>query len=208
MEDSVPARDGTDKLKNIENLIFNDKKINLLNKAPIDLNLSNSRINSNITLGNTFATLSTIDHDADDTSTYSLVSGPGQDDNDMFEIFGNEIALKATSSLAAKDLYSIRLQTTDSGGLAYQKSFSLRTNEAPSNITLSAELIENNLKPGTTVGRINTTDKDVNESFTYSLASGFGDTDNPAFKITGSKLKIRENIDYNTKILFNSNSSY
>ena len=150
--------------------------------------------------------ISTIDHDADDTSTYSLVSGPGQGDNDILKFWkrnspkGNiQPGNKRTTQFVFKPL---------TWRPCIPKELFLRTNEAPSNITLSAELIENNLKPGTTVGRINTTDKDVNESFTYSLASGFGDTDNPAFKITGSKLKIRENRLRHKKLLFNSNSNH
>ncbi|MFN6946056.1 MAG: hypothetical protein ACK4ND_13990, partial [Cytophagaceae bacterium] len=51
-------------------------------------------------------------------------------------------------------------------------------NEAPTDISLSASSVDENVAPNTVVGTLSTTDPDEGDSFTYTLVSGIGDTDN------------------------------
>ena len=54
---------------------------------------------------------------------------------------------------------------------------------------------ENNTA-GATVGTFTTTDPDNGQTFTYSLVSGTGSTDNAAFTISGSSLTINASANY------------
>ncbi len=76
------------------------------------------------------------------------------------------------------------------------------SNEAPTDITLSAASIDENVAIGTTVGGFTTTDPNTGQSFTYSLVSGDGDTDNGKFNISGSNLLT------NTEVNYEKQSSY
>ncbi|MEM1392439.1 MAG: FG-GAP-like repeat-containing protein [Cyanobacteria bacterium P01_H01_bin.150] len=69
-------------------------------------------------------------------------------------------------------------------------------NEAPTDITLSSNTVEENVEVDTLVATLNTTDSDDTE-FTYELVDGFGD--NSAFTIDGSEIKINVSPDYETK---------
>ncbi|MDM3851296.1 MAG: hypothetical protein PT119_15270, partial [Aphanizomenon gracile PMC627.10] len=57
------------------------------------------------------------------------------------------------------------------------------TNQAPTNITLNNSTIAENQAINTVVGNFTTTDPDEGNTFTYTLISGTGDTDNNVFTI-------------------------
>jgi hypothetical protein len=74
-----------------------------------------------------------------------------------------------------KSNYSIRVRTTDKGGLIFEKSFPIYVideNEPPSDITLSANTINYNSNPDTIVGTFITTDQDEDETFVYEQIGG------------------------------------
>ncbi|WP_338647682.1 MBG domain-containing protein [Flavobacterium sp. KS-LB2] len=73
------------------------------------------------------------------------------------------------------------------------------TNTAPTNITLSSSSINENIAANSTVGTLSSTDADSGNTFTYTLISGTGDTDNGAFNIIGNELKIIASPDFQTK---------
>ncbi|WP_143845157.1 FG-GAP-like repeat-containing protein [Nostoc sp. T09] len=70
--------------------------------------------------------LSTTDADKNDMYTYTLVEGTGDTDNDAFTI--EEDSLKIKSSIT-KTNYNIRVRTTDSGGLSFEKELAINVNE-------------------------------------------------------------------------------
>ncbi len=69
-------------------------------------------------------------------------------------------------------------------------------NTAPTDINLSSVTVAENSTIGTTIGDFNTTDVDVNNTFTYSFCSG---TDDANFTISGSTLQSNSVFDYETK---------
>jgi len=69
----------------------------------------------------------------------------------------------------------------------------------PSNISLDPNDVDENQPHGTTVGTFTTTDLNVDDTHTYSLVSGSGDTGNGSFSINGDELKTSETFDYETK---------
>jgi ELWxxDGT repeat protein len=74
-----------------------------------------------------------------------------------------------------------------------------KVNLAPTNLTLSASSIAENLPSGTAVGTLSTTDPDAGDTFTYTLVSGDGDTDNASFILDGATLKTTASFDFETK---------
>ena len=174
------------------------------NTAPTNISLSNSSIKENQPIGTEVGTLSTTDADSGDSFTYSLVSGTGDTDNSSFSIEDNTLKTSLVFDYESKNSYSIRIQTKDVEGESFEKSFTIsitdeEENTAPTNITLSKTSVKENQPIGTEVGTLSTTDADSGDSFTYSLVSGTGDTDNSSFSIDGSKLKTAVEFNYETK---------
>ena len=97
----------------------------LPDQAPTGLLLSASRFAENIPSNSIISTLSSRDPSPEDTHTYSLVSGDGSEDNGSFELEDNQLKIKKSPDFENKSSYSIRLQTTDSGSLTFEKSFIL-----------------------------------------------------------------------------------
>ncbi len=59
----------------------------------------------------------------------------------------------------------------------------------PTNINLSSASIAENNTIGAIIGTLTATDSDVNDTFTYTLVSGTGSSDNASFTITSASLK-------------------
>jgi hypothetical protein len=93
------------------------------NQTPTDLTLSNSSINENFPANSTIGAFNTIDPDAGNTFTYSLVSGTGSIDNIFFTVTGGLLRLIPSPDFETKSFYSIRIRTTDQGGLFFEKQF-------------------------------------------------------------------------------------
>jgi len=72
-------------------------------------------------------------------------------------------------------------------------------NRAPTDITLSSSTIDENAGANATIGTLTTTDPDAGNTFTYSFATGSGDTDNAAFNIDGNTLRATNSFDFETK---------
>ncbi len=69
----------------------------------------------------------------------------------------------------------------------------------PTNLSLSSSTLPENQPSGTLVGAFSTTDPDVGDSFTYSLVSGAGSTDNASFQIIADKLYTSAPLDYEAR---------
>ncbi len=69
-------------------------------------------------------------------------------------------------------------------------------NNAPSDITLSANSLDENNALDAVVGALTTTDLDVGDTHSYSLVAGTGDDDNASFTVDGSDLKVN-NVSFN-----------
>jgi surface protein len=69
-------------------------------------------------------------------------------------------------------------------------------NTAPTDIALSKTTIASNNNIGAIIGILSTVDEDVNDTFTYALVAGEGDTDNTSFAIDGNNLVAAEVFDY------------
>jgi methionine-rich copper-binding protein CopC len=77
--------------------------------------------------------------------------------------------------------------------------FTVAANSAPTDLALSADTVAENQPVGTAVGTFSSTDPDPGDTFTYTLASGLGDTDNGSFSIVGNELRTAAVFDFETK---------
>ena len=68
------------------------------------------------------------DPDTGDTFTYSLVTGTGSTDNTAFTIVDNQLKINASPDFETKSSYSIRVKTTDAGGLTFDKALTVTIN--------------------------------------------------------------------------------
>ncbi len=82
---------------------------------------------------------------------------------------------------------------------ALQSIWGVETENTPTSISLSSTNFNENIQANTSIATLSTTDVDVNDTFTYTLVSGVGDTDNSYFTINGSSLKINSSPDYELK---------
>ncbi|MBL8810286.1 MAG: cadherin domain-containing protein, partial [Planctomycetaceae bacterium] len=170
------------------------------NTAPTDLTLSSSTVAENGGANALVGILSTTDPDAGDTFTYSLVTGTGSTDNAAFRINGNRLEALASFNFEARSSYSVRIRTTDAGGLSFDKQFTISVtdvNETPTDISLSHNSLAENAGANAVIGTLSGTDPDTGDTLTFSLAAGLGD--NAAFNVSGTSLRANASFDFEMK---------
>jgi PKD repeat protein len=170
--------------------------------TPTDIALSASTVNEHLASGTTVGTLTTTDRNVGDTFTYTLATGTGDTDNASFTIGGANLQTAASFDFETKSSYSIRVRTTDQGGLWFEKQFTVsvtNVNETPTDLALSSNSVAENQPSGTVVGALSSTDPDAGNTFTYTLVSGTGSTDNASFTISGANLQTAASFDFETK---------
>ncbi len=173
----------------------------LLDKNDIDENADTSAVT-------TIGRISADDEDANDTHQYTLVAGAGDVDNDLFQIAGDILELKAGTPLDfdTQSSYSIRVRAVDSGDLALESVLTILVNNTDNPVTdiaLAPASVDENSDTslGLTVGNLVATDKDDEDTHDFALVSGAGDDDNAVFQVVGSKLQFQPGavIDYETQ---------
>ena len=172
----------------------------VVNRAPTDIALTPASIAENAGTDATVGTLSSTDSNAGDTFTYAFVAGAGADDNIRFNIFGDTLRANTSFDFETKSSYTVRIRTTDAGGLSFQKALTISVtdvNEAPTDIALSNASVAENAGAGATVGTFSSLDPDTSDTFTYTLVAGAGD--NAAFDIVGDALRAKASLDFEAK---------
>ncbi len=172
------------------------------NESPTNLTLSATRIDENVPDNSAIGTFATIDPDAEDTFTYSLVAGEGATDNTAFSIVGNQLQINHSPDFETQNSYSIRVKTTDQGGLSFEQVLTItvnNVNESPTDLAISATTVNENVPANSVIGTLTTTDPDAGNTFTYRLVAGISDTDNAAFSIVGNQLQIHNSPDFEAK---------
>jgi gliding motility-associated-like protein len=173
-----------------------------VNEAPTNVAANANSVAENAASGTSVATMSATDVDAGDTFTYSLVAGTGDADNASFTIDGATLKTAGVFDFETKSSYSVRVRVTDAGGLSFEKEFTItvtNVNEAPTALALSNTSVLENAASGTAVGTLAGTDADAGDTFTYSLVSGTGSTDNASFTITGNTISTAAVFNFEAK---------
>lgn len=173
-----------------------------VNDTPTDLEVSALTVEENTETGTSIGSLSTVDIDAGDSFTYSLVSGSGSDNNDLFSISNGELVTNGDIDFESNATLSVRIQTEDAAGATFAKVFTVsvsNVNEAPTALAASSLAIDENAGTDAEVGTLSSTDPDNGDTFTYSLVSGTGDTDNSNFSISSGKLVAKNSLNFEAK---------
>jgi alpha-L-arabinofuranosidase len=137
-------------------------------------------------------TVQATDADAGTTLTYSISGGAQQS---AFDINGTTGALtfKTSPNYEVDPLtYEVIVKVSDGTNEDTQTITITVTNvnEAPTNMTLSlATIATGSTGNNVDVGTLTTTDADAGNTFTYTLVSGVGDTDNALFNISDDDVR-------------------
>lgn len=75
-------------------------------------------------------------------------------------------------------------------------------NPTISSVSLAQATVFENQPAGTSAGTLNATSPDPNATYTYSLVSGNGSTDNASFSIQGNKLVTTKSLDFEQKSIY------
>ncbi|MBM22742.1 MAG: hypothetical protein CMD78_00550 [Gammaproteobacteria bacterium] len=90
---------------------------------------------------------------------------------------------------------NIKVTATDKAGIAVSDAFLINvanTNDAPTAIVLSANLIEENLEGGI-IGTLSSSDEDIGDTVTYSLSGPHADY----FEVANNQIKLKDGISAN-----------
>ncbi|WP_216646500.1 ELWxxDGT repeat protein, partial [Limnospira platensis] len=129
------ANDGTNGTE-LWKLIPND-----INESPTDLTLDNTSIDENVAAGTAVGSFTTTDPDTGDTFTYELVAGTGDTDNAAFSVSGDQLLINNSPDFETQSIYNIRVRTTDSGGLTYDRELTINVNIEPIYATEGNDII-------------------------------------------------------------------
>jgi len=162
-----------------------------VNETPTLVAISDSAIaeNTDTSSGSSIGTLSSIDDDAGETLTYSVVGGT---DAAVFSIGGagsDELILTdGLLDFESQSSYAVTIRTTDSGGLTRDEALFIELTdviETPTSTALSNSSIAENTDTtgGSSIGTLSSTDVDAGDTFTYSVVGG---ADAAVFSIGGA----------------------
>lgn len=174
-----------------------------VNEQPFAVNLTSSTLLENSAIGSAIGNLRTIDVDALDRFSYSLVAGAGDSDNGQFVLDGATLRSNFIFDFESRETYTIRIRTQDQGGLSIESplTISIRDiNDLPTNLQLQSNLINENSAVGTSIGAFTASDQDAGDVISYRLVAG--NNDNSLFSIVNGQLTN------NTSLNFESRSSY
>ena len=162
------------------------------------ITISGVPIDVSAIVGNTQATISftaPLSNGGSAITCYTVTSSPGA-----------KTGTGTTSPIIVTGLtngtaYTFTVTATNAAGTssASDASEAVIPNAAPTAIALSATAINENMAANSTVGALSSTDPDATNTFTYSLVTGDGSTDNGAFNISGGNLQITNSPNYEVK---------
>ena len=117
------------------------------NTAPTDLALSATTVNENVPAGTVVGSLSTTDAEGG-SFTYALVAGTGSSDNAAFTLDGDQLKINTSPNFETKDSYSVRVKTTDAGGLSYEEALTIGVNNVNEAPTVTGETVTTSQNTG------------------------------------------------------------
>jgi hypothetical protein len=109
--------------------------------APTDIKLSASSVREDAVAGTVVGVLTSVDLDPLETHAYELVDGDGSSSNGHFRIVGDSLMTSSTFALDGTSRYTVRIRTTDSESLSFERSLSIDVfNAAPTVSVVNATL--------------------------------------------------------------------
>ena len=174
-----------------------------VNDAPSAIQLTNTSVAENDSIGTLVDTLSTIDDDLlggnprGDTHLYTLVND-NDSESKFFRISGDRLEIDTTFNYETQSSYDLVLVTTDQDGASLQQSFTITiedVNDVPTSLSLSNDVVKEKEEAYTVMGILSTQDEDdpnMDSVYTYSVH-------NDTFKIDNDTLKTNRVLDFETQ---------
>ena len=107
-----------------------------VNEIPLSISLNPNNIDENSANGTLVGTLTTVDTDilTDFVFNYAFVAGAGDVDNGTFSIVNGTIVVNGPIDYETKNVLTVRVRSTDQGGLSVEQILTIfvnNVNEAP-----------------------------------------------------------------------------
>jgi len=176
------------------------------NDAPEDILADSTEVREGSPEETAVGLLSAEDADnPDDEHVFELVSGEGDDDNDLFSIEDNTLKTAAVFDFEERETYSVRIRTEDRDGAAFEKAFEINVldvNEAPTDIHVSGieRGIPENTPRGYAVGTLSADDPDGGDTHVFfPVVRSDGPLDRRAFYVDGNVIRTAYPFDYESK---------
>ncbi len=171
-------------------------------------------VRENQPAGTDIGTFTTDDPDVDNPTedhTYTLVTGTGSEDNIFFQIDGDKLQTAAILNFEDRPtdpIYTIRVRTTDQGGLFIEEVYTIEVLDEPDaadaiRINPSNQIAED-APVNTIIGSLAALAEDPDPPYTFTLVDTANYPDNNAFTILtngASRLQITDvsELDFETK---------
>jgi len=170
----------------------------LVDVAPSNITIPDARPVPENVAGAFVGTLATADATGSaDVHTYEFVGGPGGEDNAAFQIVANGSRRELWSNMAfdfeTKSSYSVRVRSTDRGGLSTEKVFTVAVtdvNEPPTAVTLTGAVttLPDSVSTAT---RIKIADVVVTDDALGTIVLSVAGADAGSFEIDGGSLYLK-----------------
>ena len=182
------------------NDVFTELSVDLIDtndSAPTGLMLSSAMVAEDAAVGDVVGILSASDADTVGMLSYAIVDANGAPiEDDLFEIVGNEVRVKAGLDFEAAGSHMITVQVSDGVNASYEEDFTITINDvndnAPTDLELSNKTVAENAALGAVIGTLSVADADTVGTYTYTLVDA---DDNPIeddlFEIEGDKIKLK-----------------
>ena len=177
-----------------------------VDQPPTSLQLDNTTIAENESVGALVGRLSTTDLDDQEGFEYALTGGEGDVNNASFRIDGDGLVSNALFDFEIKNIYRVRITTTDPAGATFSQAFTITVtdqpetgNHPPSSLILSDSSVYENEPIGTELGYFLVVDADVQDRHSVALVAGEGDQDNGSFQIRDKALVTAATFDYESQ---------
>ena len=179
-----------------------------INQLPssVGFTQNDSNATENVSGSRSVGTLSATDLDGSDSHTFALATTcTAPWDNQGFGVSSNTLITDRTFNYEGTGTYTVCVQANDGQGGIFAETVTVTVidaNDTPTAIELSANSIVEGSAISTTIGTFTSTDEDAGETFTYSLVSGTGSTDNDSFDIVDGALVVSDTLDYDSQALY------
>lgn len=133
--------------------------------------------------------------------TYSLVSGIGDEGNNLFILSVNQLTANLQFNYEDEETYSIRVSAASSQ-TTIEANFIitiLDADDSPTDLRISNSSIDEKSDLSVDIGFFTVDDEDANEEYVFTLIDGTGSVDNGSFTISSNELKTAEIFDFETK---------
>ena len=118
-----------------------------------------------------------------------------------YTLVDNDVAYDPNVNFFGSDSFAFKANdgSLDSASPATVSVTVVSVNDAPTDVNLSNNSVDEELASGATVGNFSAVDPDAGDIHSFTLAAGAGDTDNGRFVIQSGTLKTDEVFDFETQ---------